>query len=298
MLTSKTTWERIRCERAADSDYLNEVLSELPFRLPRVRVSVIGESVMGRPISVVSVGDCPYSRGVLYVGGFEGTDPFSPAVLLRFLCELAEGAEADKRLYNVRLSKMLESRTVHVLPMLNPDGYAMVRHGAEGIPIRERLIRQNGSEDFSGWVKNARGVELNANFRDGEQAADGVSAGSEPEVEALCSWVRLADGATGGLDLSLTLLPGDEPLRYRSGKVMPTRAGTLGRLLAQMTGASVCRDSPEGRSFPDWFMRETGKPAISFGCFPEGQKERAKDASDYGIAYQALREALFSAPML
>lgn len=298
MLTQKVSEERIRFERADDPEYLTGALSRLAFRLPRVRVTVIGESVMGRPISLVSVGKSPCSRGVLYAGGMQGTDSVTPAVLLRFLYELAEAAEADRRLYNIRIAQLTEGHVFHVIPMLNPDGYAMVKQGVGEIPIRERLIRQNGGEDFSHWTKNARGVELNANFRDTQsEAADGLSAGSEPETEALCSWVRLADGATAGLALSLALFPGNEPLRFSSGDVVPLRARTVGRLLSRMTGASFCRESPEGRGFSDWFMRETGKPGFSFGCLPEGSAP-IREAAEYVSGYVTVREALFSAPLL
>jgi g-D-glutamyl-meso-diaminopimelate peptidase len=60
----------------------------------------------------------------------------------------------------------LDGYTLSVIPMLNPDGVEYQIHGVEeNNPLRERLLEMNdGSEDFSAWQANARGVDLNHNY--------------------------------------------------------------------------------------------------------------------------------------
>lgn len=54
---------------------------------------------------------------------------------------------------------------VYFLPMTNPDGCDLCQLGAEAVGEYAQFVREiNGSDDFSLWKANARGVDLNCNF--------------------------------------------------------------------------------------------------------------------------------------
>lgn len=299
---------KIRCHRACDLRALTESLGELTIRHPSLTLGCLGTSVLDRPIPVVTVGRSLQNRGILYLGGIHPTDVFTPAVLLRFLAEYAEALEGGKRMYNMRLPYLYENRTIHVIPMLNPDGYELRRHGAGEEVVRERLLKQNGGEDFRTWRGNARGVDLWRNFTDGpDKVSDdetvcpegtaGLSPESEPETSALCNYLRIMDEI--GAVLSLHTIDGG--IRAFSGDVYPPRSRTVLRLLARMTGCTPVRlpQPPDeiGGSLTDWFIRETGKPAFECGCMTD-ENLRPDNPEDYRTVYASFREALFSAPLL
>lgn len=305
---TKRAWqadERIPFERAADLTVFYDALNRLEAKHPSVNVSVLGETVMGRSIPIITLGEHRESRGVLYIGGIHGTDLYTPAVLLRFIKDYAEFLEAGKRLYSVSMPYLYASRTIHVVPMLNPDGYAIRKVGVSDIPIADRLTRinsqMNGSGDFSDWQYNARGVDLSQNFTHCMEEVPetaGLNAESEPETAALCRYIRMAEnGVIGRIELALELHSGGSRIRCTSGEVTAVRSKTIARLLSRMTGCVVDKNSAAEGGVCDYFLRQMSRPAFSCGCMEEG-REAASLTEEYLRIYAAFREALFSAPLL
>lgn len=300
----KRTWrrdERILFERASDPAVFYDIVNRLDAEHKCVHVTVMGESVMGRSIPIITLGEHRESRGVLYVGGMHGTDLYTPAVLLRFVRDYADYLEAGKRIYSVSMPYLYASRTIHVVPMLNPDGYAIRRVGVSDIPIGDRLTEQNGGGDFSGWQYNARGIDLAENFCHIGAVPEtaGLRAESEPEVSALCRYIRMAEnGVIGQLELGMELHTDGTSMRCVSGDVTAPRSKTIARLLSRMTGCMPEKDSDTGGSLTDFFLHEIGRPAFSCGCLDDGGKESGSAADEYLRIYAAFREALFSAPLL
>ena len=193
--------------KVSDPEIFLNTLRSLEEKHKCIRSTVIGESIMGRPICAVTLGSDRMSRGVLFAGGMCGDDRYSPAVLLRFIRDYAEFLESGKRICSVSIPYLYANRCIHVIPMLNPDGYAIRKHGVADIPIRDRLIAMNGSEDFSAWKFNARGVDLAENFTELSDSPNrGIRAESEPETAALCSYIRMAEsGIFGKIELAMEL---------------------------------------------------------------------------------------------
>ena len=143
MVTLKTT--EIRYALANDSERLYEFLDVLTMKHDFVSVTSIGKTG---------------ERGNVYVGGMRAVDLISPSVLLRFICDYAEFYSAGKRMYGINMQYLWEHRTIHVIPMLNPDGYTIRRKGADKCIMCDRLKNLNvrdGHEpnDFSEWKYNA-----------------------------------------------------------------------------------------------------------------------------------------------
>ncbi|MGN1346754.1 MAG: M14 family zinc carboxypeptidase [Eubacteriales bacterium] len=299
--------------RAYDYRTLIENLSEMAASYQNLELGFLGTTVLDRPIPVVTIGQSKHNRSVLYMGGIHGTDMLTSAVLLRFVCEYADFLESGKRMYNVNLPYLFENRTIHVVPMLNPDGYEIRRYGAVDEVVRDRLLKQNGSEDFRDWRGNARGVDLWRNFTEDAGAAEtadgiegteegpagtaGLSPESEPETSALCNYLRIFDEIS--TVLSLHVMNGAIRF-YTSGSYTP-RSRTLARLFSRMTGCvlgDMARPPLEsGQSLTDWFIHERNKPAFECGCLTDENIDPS-DPEDYIKVYAAFREALFSAPLL
>lgn len=120
-----------------------------------IRRSRLGDSVEGRPIEALEVGNGPVVY--LALATIHGSEPAGTPLLLR----LAEEVAAKPAL--------AEGKTVVLVPVVNPDGFALKKRG------------------------NARGVDLNRNFPAGNFQAStrhGDTALSEPESRVLKSLLR------------------------------------------------------------------------------------------------------------
>ena len=95
---------------------------------------------------------------------------------------------------NPRVTALLDSTEVWIVPIANPDGVDIVASGG----TRPKLQRKN-AHTAGGCTGTSIGVDLNRNstFKWGDDSTypcsetyQGTTAGSEPEVKALESWFR------------------------------------------------------------------------------------------------------------
>ncbi len=298
-------------ELRAPMDYLAvcEVAEELARRYGNLELTWQGKSILGRKLPVFRVGKG--RKKVLYVGAHHGMEHITSALLLRFVNEYCELLASGGRVDGVSIPSMDAARTVYIIPMLNPDGVEYATHGIhEDNPLYERAFVMNGqSMDFSHWQANARGVDLNHNYRAGfadykvMEAERGILGGaptrysgespeSEPETAFLCHFVRFHDFA-----MALTLHTQGEEIYYTSGGKAPTGGEAIGRRLAGLSGYRLAK--PEGMAayggFTDWFVEEFDRPSFTVEC---GRGENPLPFSDFPSMYIRLRNMLFSAPFL
>lgn len=293
-------------------DYANlmEYLEIFTQRYDFMAFSYIGKSIMGRGIPMIRLG-YGSDKNILYVGTHHGMEWITSIILLRYINEFCEIYKSDRTVYGLNLSYIFNTRSIYIVPMLNPDGVEYQIHGvAENNPIRDRLISMNGgSEDFSSWQANGRGVDLNHNYNCGfaeykalERAAgiingaptrySGESPESEPEVSALCNFIRTCDTR-----MILTLHSQGEEIYYTSGGILAPRSQSIGNLLAKMSGYEL--SCPEGMAayggLTDWYIREFNQPSFTIEC---GKGKNPLPSDDYFPIYMRLREMLFTSPII
>jgi hypothetical protein len=122
----------------------------------------------------------------MHVGGIHAREIANPELLMTFATQLLEGYGRD-----AEATMLLDSRETVIVPILNPDGHAVVEQGfagAKGGNLMQRKSTSSGNP--------ATGVDLNRNFEyhwGGPGASSsprsetyrGPSAGSEPETQAV-----------------------------------------------------------------------------------------------------------------
>lgn len=269
-------------------------------RYPALGCGELGRSMLDRPIHRLQLG-----RGTpcaVYLSGQSGGDAAASAVLTRFVNEYSEQLARRGRLYGVSIPYLAELRSIHAVPMLNPDG---IGYALEGVPadhlLRGRLVAMNrGSGDFSGWRANARGVDLRCNYAadakafmrrkkaamagpcpgGGPEGWCGEAAESEPESSALGRWLRALPGAAMVLELRLGERRVVQPL------AADRRMAGLGRMLGRLCDAPVA--ASDGGELCDW-AAALGVPGFVVYC---GEGGAVFDL------YAGVREMLFLAPTL
>jgi len=173
--------------------YLKRELPTVPVALPTdetpaisapaVKTNVIGQSVEKRDIVVHTFGSGP--KQILFVGGVHGGYEWNSVML----------AEAMINYFTDNLDTIPENLTVAVIPVLNPDGLAIVANGKTADLTTTDIT--NWSNDGRGRF-NAHNVDLNRNFDckwkseatwRSKNISAGTSAFSEPEAKALRDYV-------------------------------------------------------------------------------------------------------------
>ncbi|MBE6597210.1 MAG: hypothetical protein E7641_06015 [Ruminococcaceae bacterium] len=288
-----------------DYSVMMQYLNELSARYPFLGIGSLGESIMGRSIPVVTVGEG--KKAVLYVGAHSAGDWITAILLLRYINEYCEIFSRGGGIYNLSSEYIFKNRTVYIVPMLNPDGVDYRLNGVQREnPLYERVIRMNGGDDdLSLWESNARGVELKFNYNsqfpehkrlEAERGiGDGASAGysgnmpeSEPEVVGLCNFLRFNEEI--GAVISLHTKGERICLGHCDGTV--PRAAEIGGRLSRITGYKLTEGD---HGLCGWYMTEIGKPSFAIEC---GRGERSLSLVDEFGIYTALREMLFTVPTL
>lgn len=291
-----------------DHSVLSDFVREVGERYPWIETGVIGTSILGRSIPLLSFGSG--ERSVLYIGTHHGMEWITSAVLALLVREIAEAYERDLVLFGVSVRTMLRLRRIHIVPMLNPDGVEYAIHGIESAGIlRDRVISMCDGTDISHWQANARGVDLNHNYGSGFEEyklierALGIYRGaptrysgeypeSEPEVRAICNFVRYSPPS-----LALTLHTQGEEIYYTSGGKCSTECERIACRMADMTAyaLAVSEGAAAYGGFTDWLVGELGLPSLTLEC---GRGENPLPPHSLCRIYSRLRRALICAPTL
>jgi len=289
--------------RPLDAATLDEIIALLCARYPALASNEIGSSILGARLHRLTLGTG--ENGVIMVGGLDGTDQLTPALLLRFANEYSDLLARSGRIFGYNLRYLAELRRIEIIPMLNPDGNGYAINGvAEDHLLRSRLLGMNrGTDDFTTWQANARGVDLRMNFSASiesfaahrQQALAGEYPGggpfgwcgeapeSEPESAALSRFLRTYVHA--GLLIVLSV-------GKSNGVYCPTssdrRSTSVARSAARLCGFPLLPDTFSS-SLCCWAQTELDLPAIEIVCSAE---------HDLFSLYAALRELFFVVPTM
>ncbi len=290
-----------------DYERLCSYCTEIAEKYPHVRLCYIGNSLLSRKIPMLCLGEG--EKSVFYIGTHHASEWICSAVLLKFMAEAAEYEAKGAYAYASSLGFLCRQRTVCVLPMLNVDGTELSIHGTDKQnPLMERLIRANGSEDFTHWQANARGVDLNHNYNFGYSEYKAIEQGlgivgtapsrysgeyaeSEPEVSCVCNFLRYTEPS---LVLSLhtqgevIYAPNSEKIKH--GEEISDRLCAMTRYKRE----KPCREAMYG-GLCDWYTSEIKKPAYTLEC---GLGKSPLPLCDAQGIYAKIRQALFVSPML
>lgn len=293
------------CDYKTMEEYIEIMLSRYEF----MSVTSIGETLLGKRIYMITLGESGAQKGALYVGAHHGMEWITTLVLLRFINEYCEYYRSGRSLFSIDIHELFHRREIYIIPMLNADGVDIQINGIDReSPMFERLTKMSGG-DFSRWQANARGVDLNHNYNAGFkeykqlEREEEIFAGatrfsgeypeSEPETGALCNFIRFSQN----INMVLTLHSQGEEIYYTSGGVVPDGAGKIAAKLAELSGYTV--SVPEGLAayggLTDWFIRELDRPSFTIEC---GKGENPLSENKYFPIYAKIREMLFSAPLL
>ena len=276
---------------------MNDCVNKLALQYPCLNVNTIGTSLKGCPIYSLSLGYGPVSY--MYNAAHHANEWITAVVLMKFTEDcaqqvlpvwnnLAGGKEpGEPTVYK----PWYERITLHMVPMVNPDGVDIVVSG----------------NSFAAWKANASGVDLNSNYpacwelakehkysrgytQPGPRDFVGPFPLSEPESMAMVAYTKLTDCA-----LTISLHTQGEVIYWRYRDYLPPGAADMAARLSIASGYEL-DDVPDDSShggYRDWFIQEYNRPGFTIEC---GSGENPLPISDldgiYERVYPLLMEPL------
>jgi g-D-glutamyl-meso-diaminopimelate peptidase len=249
-------------------EHLRELRSIYPF----LQVEYIGETVMGKKIPAVRIGNGP--KEVHYNGSFHANEWITSMFLMKFIEDYAKALSTDGMLKGVKAKQLYEDTSLWIVPMVNPDGVELTLEGiSPQHPLYEQLLRWNeGLFCFKGWKANIHGVDLNDQFPayweeekkrrspsgPGPRDYVGVAPLSEPEAIAMAEFTRSHD-----FRLVIAFHTQGEEIYWNYRDYEPEEAEWIAARLAEGSGYKSVKLSGSDAGYKDWFIQEFGKPGFT-----------------------------------
>lgn len=259
-------------------DVLTEDIKALKCDFPDMKVDSIGRSVWGKDLFCIRLGHG--KSKLIYNGAHHGMEWITSAMLMRFVRDYLAAERDGRALRGFNVAALSGRATLCVVPMLNPDGVSLA---ASGIPNRldvrakQRLLRMNGSTDFSKWQANANGVDLNHNYdamwkkskdmeseygiySPGPTRFSGAYPESEPESRALADFTRREDPA-----LTIAFHSQGKVIYHGFMDKEPANSLMIAKAFTKISPYQL--DSTEGIAsyggYKDWFVDKFNRPGYT-----------------------------------
>ena len=279
-----------------------EIISAIKKEYDFVEVGKIGESVSGRDIDVLSVGNTRRAR--LWVGAHHGLEWLTILVIFEFFYSICRDFKFSKHINGIDIKSVLKERGLVIVPCLNVDGVEIALEGF-GCVEKNKLPIKIVDERFSRvWQANADGVDLNHNY-DADwhklhkmEISKGITEPrhtryggqypeSEPETKALADFCR-----KNKFESAIAFHSQGEEIYWDYGVNTPKDSKKFANIFALISGYKVGK--PEGLAvgggFKDWFIEKFRRPAFTIEI---GEGENPLPLGDFPAIYNKLQKALY-----
>lgn len=247
---------------------------------PAFRLRELTTTAFGRPILALEIG--AGDRKVLFSASHHANEWITTTLLLKFLEELAQAAEAGEKLWGVEARTILKASTICAVPMVNPDGVDLVTGGIPMGTIQYETARAladcyPGIPFPDGWKANLLGVDLNLQYpagwllareikfsqgyrRPGPRDYVGRAPLSQRESIALADYTEEVQPA-----VVLAFHTQGKVIYWQYDGIPVQGAEELAREFARVSGYAV-EDTPYESSFAgykDWFIKTYRRPGFT-----------------------------------
>ncbi len=256
------------------------LLKGLVMRYPFLKLYEIGRSVMGRRIMAVSIGSG--AKHVGYNAAHHANEWITVPILLRFLEEYAAAFANDGSLAGVSAEELYERATLHMVPLVNPDGVDLVTGALS--PLDSFHVQAKALADHystipfpDGWKSNISGVDLNLQYPAGWEKARMIKfaqgytrpgprdyVGSDPltapESRAMAAWTKERD-----FSLTLSYHTQGRTIYWQYGSETVPGAKEIGEAMSQSSGYAL-ETAPRESSYAgykDWFIKTYRRPGFT-----------------------------------
>jgi g-D-glutamyl-meso-diaminopimelate peptidase len=258
----------------------NRIMDDLQKAYPFIQSEILTDTRFGRNVRTLVIGNGP--RQVLFTAAHHANEWITATVLLKFAEELAQAIRSGGKIWGVPAKNINDLVTVHLVPMVNPDGVDLVtgaiQPGSEEYDRGLALSRNYPAIPFpDGWKANLLGVDLNLQYpalwrlareikfmqgytRPGPRDYVGRAPLTQPEARALAGYTEYIDPA-----LVLAYHAQGRVIYWQFADYNVPGARELGEEFARLSGYKL-DDTPYESSFAgykDWFIQNFRRPGYT-----------------------------------
>ncbi|HEX7065860.1 MAG TPA: LysM peptidoglycan-binding domain-containing protein [Bacillales bacterium] len=282
---------------------LVEDLTALQNRYSFIHVEVIGQSVMGKNIYAIRLGEGP--KEVFYSGAWHANEWLTTPVLMKFVEQYAQAYQNNQALQGYDIQYLFNNMSIWLVPLVNPDGVELVQEGiTPSHPFYEEVLQiNNGSRNFSDWTANIHGVDLNHQWPAAweEEAATspdhpspshygGPYPLSEPETQAVAEFTRNHD-----FRMVLAYHSQGQVIYWGFRGLAPEESEGIVERFAVLSGYEPVRLAGSGAGYKDWFIQEYRRPGFTIEV---GLGKNPLPISQFDGIYRRNLPVLLEAPLL
>ena len=267
-------------------EMLVEDASELAAAYPGlVEVTSAGQSVEGRALTLIKLGKG--ATKVLLLGAHHAREYITSTFLMETADEYARAyMQAAQGSAN-----LLDSVTLYIVPMVNPDGVNLVQNGPDAAKDPQRVKGMRMLKDtYAEWKANINGVDLNRQYpcHWEEKASNtdvpssemykGTAPATEPEVQAVMQLCEQNDFA-----LAASFHTKGEVIYWADSGTEDAieAAAPIAQSISEVTGYELMEVSGDpavyGAGFENWFRQEYLRPGFCIELTPVGNGSAPHD---------------------
>lgn len=286
-----------------------QTIRKLTQTYPALQERVLATTSYGRPVQAMTIGSG--SRHVILSAAHHANEWITATVLLKFAEDLARAAQDGGRLWGVEAATILQYSMLHILPMVDPDGVALVtgelaEESPEYAQAGKIAARFPEIPFPDGWKANLLGVDLNLQYpalwllareikfaqgftRPAPRDFVGRAPLSQQESRALAEYTEETDPA-----LVLALHTQGQAIYWQFRDYQVPGARPLAEEFARVSGYSL-EEAPYESSFAgykDWFIQRWRRPGFTIEC---GKGENPLPLSQFEEIYRDVLGILVTA---
>ena len=149
-------------------------LNTLKATYPKMQMDVLGNTIDGRQLYHVVVGNPSAPHKILVHGGIHAREYISSQLVMREIVALLEMQQNNLLYHGQSVATLLQNTCIHFVPMVNPDGITLVQGGVDALNTQaaKTMVMSMAAQDqvtdlatyLRKWKNNINGVNLNRNF--------------------------------------------------------------------------------------------------------------------------------------